>query len=143
MKHIYLNLKRFDVPVEYGGVNRLSPITGWGTYIVEHTQQGLREYSPDKVEFVQFFPEAHIISAVAARDEDSPVQIGCQGIYRADTAVGGNFGAFTANRPASASLALGCDAVLIGHCEERNDKAGILAYANITDSAAINRILNE
>ena len=24
MKHIYLNLKRFDVPVEMGGVNRLA-----------------------------------------------------------------------------------------------------------------------
>ena len=26
MKHIYLNLKRFDVPVELGGVNRLAPV---------------------------------------------------------------------------------------------------------------------
>lgn len=25
MKHLYLNLKRFDVPVEYGGVNRIAP----------------------------------------------------------------------------------------------------------------------
>ena len=27
MKHIYLNLKRFDVPVELGGVNRLAPVS--------------------------------------------------------------------------------------------------------------------
>ena len=30
MKHIFLNLKRFDVPVEYGGVNRLAPPSDWG-----------------------------------------------------------------------------------------------------------------
>ena len=30
MKHIFLNLKRFDVPVELGGVNRLAPMADWG-----------------------------------------------------------------------------------------------------------------
>ena len=29
MKHIFLNLKRFDVPVEYGGVNRLAAPADW------------------------------------------------------------------------------------------------------------------
>ena len=41
MKHLYLNLKRFDVPVEYGGVNRIAPLKDWGSYIVAHTQEGL------------------------------------------------------------------------------------------------------
>ena len=41
MKHLYLNLKRFDVPVEYGGVNRIAPLKDWGGYIVTHTQAGL------------------------------------------------------------------------------------------------------
>ena len=41
MKHLYLNLKRFDVPVEFGGVNRIAPVADWGKYIVEHTQEGL------------------------------------------------------------------------------------------------------
>lgn len=27
MKYVFLNLKRFDVPVELGGVNRLAPVT--------------------------------------------------------------------------------------------------------------------
>ena len=31
MKHLYLNLKRFDVPVEYGGVNRIAPLKDWGS----------------------------------------------------------------------------------------------------------------
>ena len=38
MKHIYLNLKRFDVPVELGGVNRLAPVKSWGAAVVCGTQ---------------------------------------------------------------------------------------------------------
>ena len=30
MKHIYLNLKRFDVPAELGGVNRGTSMAAWG-----------------------------------------------------------------------------------------------------------------
>lgn len=143
MKHLYLNLKRFDVPAELGGVNRLSSIQDWGSYIVSNTQRPLREFASDEVEFVQFFPEAHILNAVAALENESPVQIGCQSVYRGDTSIGGNFGAFTTNRPASAAVAMGCSNVIIGHCEERNDKAGILAEAGVTDTAAVNRLLNQ
>ena len=142
MKHIFLNLKRFDVPVELGGVNRLAAPADWGRVIVAETQKGLTGYDPAEAEFVDFFPEAHLIPAAAARTEGSPVQLGCQGVFREDTAVGGNFGAFTTNRPAHAAAALGCGWTLIGHCEERNDKAGILAEAGVTDTAAVNRLLN-
>ena len=142
MKYIFLNLKRFDVPVELGGVNRLAPVNEWAKTIVEGTQEGLKKYDPAKVEFVQFFPEAHILNAVAALCAASPVKVGCQSLYRADTAVGGNFGAFTTNRPAHAA-AMGCGGVLIGHCEERNDKAGVLAEAGVVDTAAVNRLLNQ
>ena len=143
MKHIFLNLKRFDVPVELGGVNRLAPVAEWGRAIVAGTQQGLTGYDPAEAEFVDFFPEAHLIPAAAARTADSRVELGCQGVFRADTAVGGNFGAFTTNRPASAARAMGCASTIIGHCEERNDKAGILAEAGVTDTAAVNRLLNQ
>ena len=143
MKHLYLNLKRFDVPVEYGGVNRIAPLKDWGSYIVSHTQDGLKKYDPSQVEFVQYFPEAHILGAVSALCENSPAQVGCQGVYRMNTAVGGNFGAFTTNRPASIAKAMGCTSTIIGHCEERNDKAGILAEAGVTDTAAVNRLLNQ
>lgn len=143
MKHIYLNLKRFDVPVELGGVNRLAPVKDWGAQVVEKTQEGLAKYDSAKVEFIQFLPEAHLLGAVAARKEGSPVMLGSQGVYRGDVAPGGNFGAFTTNRPAAAVKALGCEAVLIGHCEERNDKKGILAEAGVADAEAVNRILNQ
>ncbi len=144
MKHIYLNLKRFDISPALGGVNRLAPMADWGKTIVEAVQEGLSAY-PD-TEFAVFFPEAHLLSATAARKAGSPVRIGCQGVYRADTAVGGNFGAFTANRTANAMKEAGCESVLIGHCEERNDKMGILAEAGVTGhtaAEAVNRILNQ
>lgn len=146
MKHIFLNLKRFDVPAAYGGVNRLAAPADWGRAIVEGTQAGLAQYDPARVEFVMYLPEAHIPAAVAAKPPGSPVQIGCQGVYREDTAPGGNFGAFTTNRPAAAAKAIGCDSVLIGHCEERADKLGILAEAGVTGAAAaqaVNRLLNQ
>ena len=143
MKHLYLNLKRFDVPVEYGGVNRIAPVGEWGRYIVTQTQEALKQYDPSEVEFVQYFPEAHILGAVGALCENSPVQVGSQGVYRMNTAVGGNFGAFTTNRPASIVKAMGCTSTLIGHCEERNDKKGVLAEAGVTDTGAVNRLLNQ
>lgn len=143
MKHIFLNLKRFDVPVELGGVNRIAALNEWGTYIVKNTQEALKKYDAEKVEFVQYFPEAHLLNAVAARCEDSPVNVGCQSVYRMNTAVGGNFGAFTTNRPVSAMKAMGVNYTIIGHCEERNDKVGILAEAGVTDTKAVNRILNQ
>lgn len=143
MKHIFLNLKRFDIPKEYGGVNTIASVREWGSYIVSNTQEQLRKYAGDDVEFTMYFPEAHLIPAVSALTEKSPVKIGCQGVFRDDTAVGGGFGAFTTNRTANAARALGCTGTLIGHCEERKDKAGILAEAGITDTGAVNRLLNQ
>ena len=143
MKHIFLNLKRFDVPAQLGGVNRIAPIQQWGGYIVENTQQALKKYNASEVEFVQYFPEAHLLNAVAARCENSPVQIGCQSVYRMNTAIGGNFGAFTTNRSVSAMKAMDVNYTIIGHCEERNDKMGILAEAGVVDTKAVNRLLNQ
>ena len=126
MKHIYLNLKRFDIPTEAGGVNRIASPAEWGPYIVSHTQDQLAAYDPKDVEFAMFFPEAHLIGAVSARKADSALKIGPQSVLGQDTALGGNFGAFTSNRTGNAMKAIGCDAVLIGHCEERRDKLSII-----------------
>ena len=143
MKHIYLNLKRFDVPTEFGGVNRIAPVADWAEYIVKNTQDELKKYDRSEVEFAMYFPEVHLLNAAKAKTEDSPIKVGCQSVYRADTAVGGNFGAFTTNRPASAMVAAGCETTIIGHCEERNDKAGILAEAGVTYTDAVNRLFNQ
>ena len=143
MKHLYLNLKRFDVPVEYGGVNRVAPVKDWGAFIVSSTQDALAKYDQNEVEFAQFFPEAHLLGAVGAKKPGSPVKVGCQGVHRADTAVGGNFGAFTTLRPASAAVALGCESVIIGHCEERNFYNDTFAEAGVKDPSATNRILTQ
>lgn len=143
MKHLYLNLKRFDIPQKFGGVNSIAPMRDWGKFIVSQTQQELSKYDHLETEFVQFFPEAHVLNASAALDDIRAIRIGCQGVYRADTSSSGNFGAFTSNLPAAAAAAMGCDYTLIGHCEERADKEGILAEANVTDSVAVNRLLNQ
>ena len=142
MKHIYLNLKRFDISPAKGGVNRIAPVQLWGETIVRATQDKLKHYSADEAEFVMYFPEAHLLSAALAKNTDSPIKLGSQSVYRADTAVGGNFGAFTTNRTGNVVAEMGCVSTLIGHCEERNDKAGILAEAGVVDTAAVNRLLN-
>ncbi len=143
MKFIFLNLKRFDIPKEFGGVNSIAPMKNWAAHIVNNTQNNLQKYNADDVEFVMFFPEAHLIGAVDALCENSPVKVGCQGVFRDDTAVGGNFGAFTTNRTANAAKAIGCGGTIIGHCEERRDKLGIMQEAGVADTDAVNRLLNK
>lgn len=143
MKHICLNLKRFDVPGEFGGVNSIAPVREWGSYIVSQTQKTLGTYDGSGVTFTMYFPEAHILGAAAAKTEDSPIRIGCQGVFRENTSVGGNFGAFTTNRPASAAKALGCQSVIIGHCEERRDKLEVMSMGGEARTEGVNRILNK
>lgn len=143
MKHIFLNLKRFDIPKAHGGVNAIAPVSTWGSCIISNTQETLKKYEEDDVEFTMYFPEAHLIPAVEALCRNSRIQIGCQSVFREDTAIGGNFGAFTTNRTANAAKAIGCTSTIIGHCEERKDKAGILAEAGVADTTAINRLLNK
>jgi len=147
MKHIYLNLKRFDVPVCYGGVNRLAPVAEWGKTIVSQTQEALKAYDPAEVDFTMYLPEAHLLNAVAARCEDSPVKLGAQGVHCQDVAPGGNFGAFTTLRTASAVKAMGCESVLIGHCEERKDKMFYFSYLGGMEQKkaayVTNRVLSE
>ena len=39
--------------------------------------------------------------------------------------------------------AIGCETTIIGHCEERTDKARLLKMAGVLDSDVINQVLNE
>lgn len=144
MKHIFLNLKRFDISPTFGGVNHLAPMKDWASCIIHGTEDALRKYQD--MEFVDFFPELHILKAVQALNNDSPIQVGCQGVHRDDTSTHGNFGAFTTLRTANAMWEAGCRWALIGHCEERNEKAGFLTEAGVTGASAakvVNQALNK
>ena len=142
MKHLCLNLKRFDVPAAMGGVNRLSDGADWAQTIISRVDEELKQYR-GKARFPMYFPEAHVINAAKTVSADSLVEVGCQSVYRADVAPGVNFGAYTTNRPAAAMKALGVSSTIIGHCEERADKLGVLQEAGVTDTAAVNRLLNK
>lgn len=141
MKHIFLNLKRFDIPKACGGVNTLAPVKDWAETIISGTDAALQGEAFAGADYVMFFPEAHLLSAAAARDGRSRIQLGCQGLHREDTAAGGNFGAFTTLLTGNAARELGCGWALIGHCEERREKAGVLQEAGVTDPQAVNRLL--
>jgi triosephosphate isomerase len=141
MKYFLTNLKRFDIPVPLGGVNRLAPVSHWGSKIVRDTESFVNALYP-QAECVFFLPEAHLLPALAERGENSHISIGAQGVHREDVSIGGNFGGFTTLRTAKAVAAMGCTHVIIGHCEERREKAGVLAEAGIADSSAVNRLLN-
>lgn len=144
MKHIYVNLKRFDVPCELGGINSLASPALWAGEIISSVEEEIKKFQ--NAEFAIFFPEAHVLNAKAALADPEVLHIGVQGLMYSDVEKGGNFGAFTANRPAAAAVSLGADYALIGHCEERTDKRNIMLEAGASlDEAnkAINRLLNK
>ncbi len=138
MAYIFLNLKRFDIPPERGGVNRIAPPAQWAERIISDTLT-VNLY-PDC--FAVFFPEGHLLpAAAAAQKTGSKLRIGCQGCAGADTAPGGNFGAFTSQLTANAAAGMGCSWAMIGHCEERMAKASILK-AGGGDLSVISSLLN-
>jgi triosephosphate isomerase len=148
MKHIFLNLKRFDIGAELGGVNRLAAPPAWGPTIASALHKGLsaRGGSIGSSAFAAFFPEAHILGAAAALPPGSPLELGCQGLHHADSSLGGNFGAFTSLCTANAARGLGCSWALIGHSEERRYKAELMARAGAEPgraATAIDGLLNE
>ena len=127
MKHIYLNLKRFDIVPERGGVNRLAAPDAWGEAVASSIRPVAERYQ-DVAEFAAFLPEAHLIGACRAA-KASPLGIGSEGVHFADTAKGGNFGAFTKLRTANSVAQLGCTWTLIGHCEERMQLRALMGEA--------------
>ncbi|MDO5717950.1 MAG: triose-phosphate isomerase family protein [Tissierellia bacterium] len=138
MKKIYVNLKRFDVPKEAGGVNSFAPMDSWAREIVEQTEAELKKI--DGAEFTFFFPELHVLNAKKASEDI--INIGCQGVYMEDVETGKNFGAFTSLSPAKAMKYAGASQVIIGHCEERKAKEKLIKRAG-GDLGIVNEILNE
>ena len=141
MKQIFVNLKRFDVSKAMGGVCQMDHPKLWIDWIIdESVRNGLGQL--DRVETIFLVPESLIIPASErlasySAGETRNIHLGCQGVFREDVIKGGNFGAFTTNRPAAAVKNLGCDCSIIGHSEERKDKMGIIAQydpAVLTDN---------
>lgn len=157
MKQIFINLKRFDVPRSLGGVCPFERGDEWIEWIID----ACIKYEIAKLEGVLvtfMLPESLIVSAVKhlrtyPEEDRKAIAVGCQGVFREDVVAGGNFGAFSTNRPAAAVKGLNCSWTMIGHSEERKDKMGIIAtydpeslHSNIgrqAVNAAVDRILNQ
>ena len=133
-KYLYLNLKRFDVLREFGGVNGDTDIKNWSSNIIKKVLEPLKKIkAKSDVEFVMYLPELHLFNALEAADDT--LSVGCQGIFYENVSKDGNFGAFTTHRVAAAMKQIGV--------EERKDKNNLLYMAGKEDKALVNKILNK
>ena len=141
-KYLYLNLKRFDVLREFGGVNSEKDLKNWSVNIIKKVLEPLKEIkAKSDAEFVVYLPELHLFNALEATDDT--LSVGCQGIFYENVSKGGNFGAFTTHRVAAAMKQIGVKDVIIGHFEERKDKNYLLSMAGTEDKTLVNKILNK
>jgi len=132
MIEILINLKRFDIPRELGGICPFSKPQEWIESVIEETIK-YRLGNMKDLHITYFLTEALILSATNKLKafpgkETIGIDIGCQGVFREDVKKGGNFGAFTTNLPATAAKNLGCTWAIIGHSEERADKLGLIEF---------------
>jgi triosephosphate isomerase len=134
MHEIFINLKRFDVPKDMGGICLQSDPQKWIEDIITDTVKfGLGKLEDVNITYI--LPEGLILSAnnklkEFKSSETENINIGIQGVFRDDVSPGGNFGAFSTNRPASAMKNLGCTWTMNGHSEERLDKFMMLCLFN-------------
>lgn len=130
MDHIFVNLKRFEASREMGGLCDFSCPEEWINFVMQEcVKKGLGNM--DDIVLTFFLPESLLATAkksLSALSEEAKrnIYLGCQSVYREDITPGGNFGAFTSNRPASVVKAIGSSWSIIGHSEERKDKVGII-----------------
>lgn len=131
MKKLFVNLKRFEVSREKGGICPMENPIEWAKWIVDESMK-LGVGNMEDVFVAYFLPEALLDTALKTlnsypEEQRKHLQIGCQSVYRADIAPGANFGAFTTNRPALAMKEIGCNWTIIAHSEERKDKLQMIA----------------
>lgn len=157
MKDIFINLKRFDVPKEMGGICPTDKPSEWIKWIVDKSiSLGLGKLAEAELHYL--LPESLILTAVEtlncySKQDRKSLNIGCQGVYREDVEESGNFGAFTTLLPAAAAKNMGCDWAIIGHSEERKDKLNIIkTYESGCDnspalairaSKVVNQLINQ
>lgn len=133
MKNIYLNLKRFDIPRELGGINDLAKNEDYGATIIK----GIEEMNLP-LPITVYLQEVNLFPALKNKKK---INIGCQGVHYQDTSIGGNFGAFTTERTANSMSSIGVKDTLIGHCEERNRLDYLTSLGG--NKVDINKILND
>lgn len=151
MTRIHVNLKRFDVPKDAGGICPDADPVRWMDGVMTEAAKASAG-SGTTVEYVIYPPESLVPTAVAAinrvRDRGN-IRIGVQGVHWEDISVGGNFGAFTTSLPAAAISPYGATAALVGHSEERLKLANLVAAYDPevrTDTARMknaNRTVNQ
>lgn len=124
MQYIFLNLKRFDLPVTYGGVNRIAPLCPVG-------ERGGEGHSA-----APFPVSGYGFCRLFSRDPPFDRGGGPGRRQLAATGVPGGFGhrrhpgrEFRRSDllPPAAAQAAGCQWTLIGHCEERAKWAPVSA----------------
>ncbi len=131
MHHIFVNLKRFEVPRSLGGLCPTEDPVGWiASVIGEAVEVGIGERSDTRTVFL--LPEGLVTTAVTElrdfeRSRVTSLAIGCQGVHWEDVSSEGNFGAFTSSLPARAAKNLGATWSIIGHSEERKAKLQVIA----------------
>ena len=137
MPDIFVNLKRFDVPRQIGGLCPFSDPQEWIADVIK-TSIDLGLGKLPNVQLTYLLPEGLVSTAHRVLKDYPPetigaVSIGCQGVHWQDVETGKNFGAFTSSLPAKAAIALGCNWSIIGHSEERRAKLQVIeAYdANV------------
>lgn len=125
--HFFVDLKRFDVAEQYGGICRAVNPVEWARGLVKRSCEiGL---DTTDYEITYYFPESCIVTAMETLSQYSKggsLMIGSEGLYRRDTSVGGDYGAMTGTRPASAMVSLGCCHSLVAHSDERRDKLQLM-----------------
>ncbi len=125
----FVDLKRFEVAGEYGGICRDPDPVSWAKRLVKRSVELGLDRRGD-IDLTYYFPESCIVPALEAVRESGcgpGLKVGSQGLYRRDTAPGGDYGAMTGARPASAMLSLGCRHSLVAHSDERRDKFRLMS----------------
>lgn len=133
MKKIYLNLKRFDILENFGGINLIGEKENYGSKIVSEIEK-MKLGLPITI----YFQESNLLSALS---KAKSINIGCQSVHYSDTSKGGNFGAFTTFRTANSMRGLGVSDTIIGHCEERRHLEYLFKLGG--GQGDINYLLNE
>jgi len=130
LKQIFVNLKRFEVPREVGGICPSPDPVQWIETVMEQSVQlGLGSYPG--CQLVYLLPEGLVPAALNQlrrfpEEQTRSIQVGCQGVHWEDIARGKNFGAFTTSLPATAAKNLGCSWAILGHSEERRAKLQVI-----------------